>query len=109
MATGIRGEAARGGTEQRGILWEKFAGTIAAADPQRVWRFGIPSERAFAAIDFEPQPGFAAGADLRDSHHAAKIVFEMQKDGGIVIGGNGDIVEFGIGGLLKSFHAAAGR
>src|SRR5256885_15461492 len=82
----IRGVATRCGAEQRRIFDERLVGFFAAANPKRVGIFGVPGERTFAAVHFEAEAAFAAGADLRNAVKAAQIVFKVDEDARVVVG-----------------------
>jgi hypothetical protein len=86
VPTGISGVPARGRAEQRWILDERLVCFLAAANPKRVGIFGVPRERTFAAVHFEAEAAFAAGADLRDAVKTAEVIFEMDKYTGVIIG-----------------------
>jgi len=62
------------GHEQRRILRENAARTVAAADPQLVLAFLMPPQRAGLAAHLEPQVVLVPGAHLADRHTALRAV-----------------------------------
>jgi len=107
VSAGIGGVGASFGSEERRILDQFTVGFIAAADPESVGIFAIPGERAFAAVDFEIQSAFPTGAYLRNGEDAVDAVFEMNEDGGIVIGFDGDFIGGDVFGGRERFDVAA--
>src|SRR6267154_1508158 len=86
VSAGIRCVATRFGAEQRRIFDERLVGFFAAANPERVGIFGVPCKRTFAAVHFEAEAAFTAGADLRNAVKAAQIVFKVNENAGVVVG-----------------------
>jgi hypothetical protein len=93
--------------EQRRVLYEFAVWFVAAADPESVGVFGVPGERAFAAVNFEIQGALAAGADLRNGEDAVNAVLEMNEDGGVVVGFDRDFVGGDILGGGEGLDVAA--
>src|SRR5262249_39052463 len=50
---------------------------------------------------------FASGADLRNAVKTSQVVFEMDEDAGVIVGGDGDFVVRAFAGFGKGFDAAA--
>src|SRR6266571_1844563 len=73
VSAGICGVATGLGAEQRRIFDERLVCFFAAANPKRVGIFGVPGERTFAAVDFESEAAFTAGADLRNAVETSQI------------------------------------
>ena len=95
------------GVHQRGVALQDLVGRGAVADPQMVWRFGIPGGGGFGGGDFPCQRILAARADLAGGEGSPGTAGEAQQDCGGVVGFD-DLRFGGTFGSGEGFNRAGG-
>src|SRR5882724_6143482 len=76
VTTRIRSIRASGGSQQRRVFDQYFVGFIAPANPQGVWIFRIPPQRALSSIDFKMQFALPPRTHLRNREDSLRAVIQ---------------------------------